>query len=83
MAFVRLAPQVGAAIAHGQRQEVGICSECGGFNGPKLCAEKSCPCRELPKLQRISAGRSGPGNRGRRQSACIRVSERREDGLRG
>ncbi|KAK9841442.1 hypothetical protein WJX74_005916 [Apatococcus lobatus] len=32
-------------VARSQRQQMGLCPECGGLNEPKTCEEKKCPYR--------------------------------------
>jgi len=41
-----LSSKVDEAIARGQREELGLCVECGGLNDVDTCEEARCPNRQ-------------------------------------
>ena len=42
-----LSSKVDEAIARGQREELGLCVECGGLNNVDTCDEARCPLRSM------------------------------------
>lgn len=45
LAAFGLAGTFDAAVARGQRRELGVCARCGGVNEAASCPEKECPLR--------------------------------------
>ena len=45
LASFLLASRVDAAIARGQRADLGLCVKCGGVNEGTTCREAGCPLR--------------------------------------
>jgi len=46
LASFALAGRVDAALARGQRREIGLCEACGGVNEAATCGERNCPLRD-------------------------------------
>ena len=46
LASFLLAQSFDAWVAREQREELGICSRCGGVNDPAACQEGDCPYRQ-------------------------------------
>ncbi len=67
LASVLSARQVDQFVARRQRQQLGLCEECGGLYDPASCAQGKCPslmrsaADKAGEVKQLGAGERDPG----------------------